>query len=143
MLLDADSVLVQAKLLLNKLRGYVSELSRSEKMIAEKTVCILLVRGENDDGQPIYAYVGVRADRLEDFMQAQNSGTFYPEEYGVIIESGEGEPSEDVKEKMRKEYGFNHDTMVDIEDPTHANSLKENIVKADPRHPTNADKETH
>ncbi len=51
--------------------GRVSELSRSEKMLAEKTVCVLLVRGEDPDGAPIYAYVGVRADKLKEFMEAQ------------------------------------------------------------------------
>lgn len=49
-------------------------------MLAEKTVCVLLVRGEDPDGAPIYAYVGVRADKLKEFMDAQNSGMFYPED---------------------------------------------------------------
>tara|TARA_B100001179_G_C18309033_1_gene282935 strand:+ start:94 stop:462 length:369 start_codon:yes stop_codon:yes gene_type:complete len=120
----------------------MTELTRSEKMIAEKTVCILLVRGENADGGPIFAYVGVRADRLEEFMAAQEDGTFYPEEYGVIIESGEGEPSEEVKAKMRDEYGFNHDAMVDIDSAERANSLKSEIVKTDPRHPDHKSEDT-
>ncbi len=115
----------------------MTELSRSEKMLAEKTVCILLVRGENADGNPIFAYVAVRADKLESFMAAQKSETFYPEDYGMIIESGEGEPSDEVKERMRLEYGFNHDEMVDIQDPDHANTLKSDIVRADPKHPDN------
>lgn len=90
------------------------KLSISEQIIAEKTVCILLVRGENPDGKSIYAYVAVRADKLESFMAAQKSGTFYPEDFGVIIEAGEGEPSEDVRKKMETEYGFNHQAMFDI-----------------------------
>jgi len=92
----------------------LKKLSVSEQIIAEKTVCILLVRGENPNGNPIFAYVAVRADKLETFMEAQKTGTFYPEDYGVIIESGEGEPSEEVRKKMETEYGFNHQVMVDI-----------------------------
>ena len=80
----------------------MSKLTRTEQIIAEKTVCILLVRGENPDGSRIYAYVAVRADRLEAFMEAQKQGTFYPEDHGIIVESGEGEPSDEVKARMTK-----------------------------------------
>lgn len=92
----------------------MSRLSRSEQIIAEKTVCILLVRGETPDGKKIYAYVAIRADRLEAFMEAQKKGTFYPEDFGIVIESGEGEPSDEVRARMTSEYGFNHEAMLDI-----------------------------
>lgn len=99
----------------------------SNKEVAEKTVCILLVRGEDPDGESIYAYVAVRADKLEDFMAAQQSGMFYPEDHGVIIESGEGLPDPEVRKKMEEEYGFNHDKMIDIPDEKTATSITENI----------------
>jgi hypothetical protein len=105
----------------------VAKLTKSEQIIAEKTVCVLLVRGESPEGGKIYAYMAVRADRLEAFIEAQKSGTFYPEDYGIVIESGEGEPSEEVKQKMTKEYGFNHDSMLDIETPGSANKVASNI----------------
>lgn len=105
----------------------MSKLSKTEQIIAEKTVCVLLVRGESPDGQKIFAYMAVRADKLESFIEAQKSGTFYPEDYGIVIESGEGEPSEEVKEKMTKEYGFNHDAMLDIDTPQSANDVASNI----------------
>ncbi len=108
----------------------MNKLSRSEQILAEKTVCILLVRGESPENTPIYAYVAVRADRLEEFMTAQNSGMFYPEDYGVIIESGDGEPEQDVRERMERDYGFNHQMMVDIPDADHAVDLTQKIVTA-------------
>jgi len=110
----------------------VVKLSRSEQILAEKTVCVLLVRGENPDGQPIYAYVAVRADKLEEFMAAQKSGLFYPEDHGIIIESGEGEPSAVVREKMEREYGFNHAQMLDIPDAEEAGNLTQTIVASKP-----------
>lgn len=82
--------------------------------LANKTVCILLVRGENPDGGAIFAYVAVRADKLQEFMEAQKSGIFYPEDYGVIIESGQGEPSMEIRKKMEDEYGFNHEAMINL-----------------------------
>jgi len=107
----------------------VSDLSRSEKMLAEKTVCVLLVRGEDPDGAPIFAYVGVRADKLQAFMEAQNSGMFYPEEHGIIIEAGQGEPSTEVRAKMEREYGFNHEGMLDIPDAGDANRIAAELSK--------------
>ena len=104
------------------------KLSRSEQVMAEKTMCILLVRGTSQDQQPIFAYVAVRADKLPDFIAAQNSGKFHPEEFGVIIESGLGEPSPAVKEKMTREYGFNHETMVDIPSTDRAESVTKDVL---------------
>jgi hypothetical protein len=105
----------------------VTKLTKTEQIIAEKTVCILLVRGENPDGGKIYAYVAIRADKLESFMEAQKQGTFYPEDFGIIIESGEGEPSAEVKHKMTTEYGFNHDAMLDIANSDKAHSITSNL----------------
>lgn len=107
----------------------MSDLSRSEKMLAEKTVCVLLVRGEDPDGKPIYAYVGVRADKLKEFMEAQQSGLFYPEEHGVIIEAGHGEPDAEVRARMERDYGFNHEGMLDIPDADNANAIAAELSK--------------
>ena len=103
------------------------ETEASQQDLTEKTVCILLVRGESPDGEGIYAYVAVRADKLEEFMAAQESGMFYPEDHGVIIESGEGEPSAEVQKKMEDEYGFNHQQMVDIPDKEVGKSISDNL----------------
>ena len=105
----------------------MAKLSRSEQIIAEKTVCILLVRGETPDGSKIFAYVAIRADKLEAFMEAQKQGTFYPEDYGIVIEAGEGEPSDEIKAKMTNEYGFNHDAMLDIGGKEKAEEIASNI----------------
>ncbi|MFM9889769.1 MAG: hypothetical protein ACKVOE_03860 [Rickettsiales bacterium] len=107
----------------------MSDLSRSDKILAEKTVCVLLVRGEDPDGQPIFAYVGVRADKLKAFMEAQRLGMFYPEEHGVIIESGVGEPDAEVRAKMERDYGFNHEAMLDIPDAENANKVAAEMSK--------------
>ncbi|MBN67165.1 MAG: hypothetical protein CMM94_06340 [Rickettsiales bacterium] len=107
----------------------MTELSRSEKILAEKTVCVLLVRGESPDGERIFAYVAVRADKLEEFMKAQQTGTFYPEDYGVVVESGVGDPSAEVRQKMETEYGFNHEGMVDIPGVGQVNTITSDLLK--------------
>jgi len=100
--------------------------------VARNTVVILLVRGEAPNGDPIFAYVGVRADKLEEFMEAQKSGMFYPEDFGVIVESGQGDPQPDVRKKMETEYGFNHDLMVDIPDSEQARQIVNNLDQSPP-----------
>jgi len=105
------------------------KLSLDETIIAEKTVCILLVSGESEDGEPIYAYVAVRGDRLQEFMAAQSNDTFYPEDHGVIIEAGEGEPSEEVRRRMSEEYNFNHEALIGIPDTATAYRLAANITE--------------
>ena len=75
------------------------------------------MRGETPEGTRIYAYLAVRADRLEEFTEWQKSGTFYPADFGIIIADGEGDPPEDVRQMMTREYGFNHEAMLDIGGP--------------------------
>ncbi len=105
----------------------MAKLTKTEQIIAEKTVCVLLVRGESPETKKIFAYVAVRADKLEEFMEAQKQGTFYPEDYGIVIESGEGEPSEAIRKKMTEEYGFNHEAMLDIKSPDTAHDITSNL----------------
>jgi NADPH-dependent ferric siderophore reductase len=103
------------------------KLNIDDRIIAEKTVCILLVKGESPEEIAIYAYVAVRADRLQEFMAAQGTETFYPEDFGVIIEAGEGEPAEDVRRKMETEYGFNEEAMIGIPDARKALELMKSL----------------
>lgn len=106
----------------------MAKLSKTEQIIAEKTVCVLLVRGEDPNGKRIYAYVAVRADKLEEFMEAQRKGLFHPEEYGLVLAAGENEPDQEVRERMTREYGFNHDAMMDIPDVNKANHIASNLT---------------
>jgi hypothetical protein len=101
----------------------MSELSRTDKILVEKTVCVLLVRGESTNGEPVYAYVGVRANKLDDFIKAQSAGTFYPEDHGVVIASGVGEPTDEVKQRMETDYGFDHAAMTSVPDAESANQV--------------------
>lgn len=106
----------------------MSKLTRTEQIIAEKTVCVLLVRGESPEGKKIFAYIAIRADKLETFMEAQKQGTFYPEDFGIVLESGEGEPSDEVRSRMTSEYGFNHEAMLDLGTTEKAHDLTTNLA---------------
>jgi hypothetical protein len=101
----------------------------AQRIVAEKTVVVLLVRGEDPDGGRVYAYVALRADRLEEFMDAQKAGTFFPADYGIVLAGGSGEPPPEVRERMTREYGFNHEAMRDIPDSEDASGLVQNLSK--------------
>lgn len=88
---------------------HLRELSFTEKQAAEKTHVMILVRGYNADAELQFAYVMVRLDaliKLESKMK--NKENFNLEEYGHVIEWGMGNPSTEIMQKMRDEYGFDH-----------------------------------
>ncbi|NDF13519.1 MAG: hypothetical protein EB060_11995 [Proteobacteria bacterium] len=85
-----------------------------ENIIPEKAICILLIRGERVNSKSLYVYLAITADRLEAFMLAKNEGPFFPEDFGIVLASGEGEPTVEAMAHMTNEYGFNHDEMIDI-----------------------------
>ena len=61
-------------------------------------------------------------------MEAQRKGLFYPEDYGIIVESGTGEPDAAIKQKMTQEYGFNHEAMIDIPGPQKAGAMTQSLA---------------
>lgn len=82
-------------------------LSHAEKLYAKDMRVITLVRGMNEHNAPLFCYIAVRADKLEEFQKIQASGEFYdPEDYGVVIESGEGEPDAVVRRRVRELFGM-------------------------------------
>ncbi len=120
--------------------GVQGQASPGQRVIAEKTLCVLLVSGENEEGSPIYAYVGVTRDRLDEFIAAQESGTCYPEDFGRIIESGEGEPPEDVRLKMEIGYAFDHEALMGIPNAEAANEIVGNFPSPSPSPQVDADR---
>ncbi len=81
---------------------------------SSRTQMVMLVRGEDPSGAPIYAFVVVPADRLQEFMAAQRRGLFYPENFGEVVRSGSGEPAEAVYDEMQARYGFDRYNMIDL-----------------------------
>ncbi len=46
----------------------------------------------------------------------------------MIIETGEDEPTEEVRKKMETEYGFNHQAMMDIPDAGKAHEIATSLT---------------
>jgi len=88
-----------------------------QKLIAKKQLYLLLIKGNNEKGEKEYYYLAVRGDDMLRMHQSLKTATdfgFEPSDYGLILEGGKGEPSPEVKSRMEKEYGYNHQKSVPI-----------------------------
>lgn len=71
-------------------------------------LCTLLVccRGVRDDGKAFWAYLCIKPSMAASFKEARESGSFVLEDYGTVVEWGEGEKiPEEVEERMAKQFG--------------------------------------
>lgn len=87
------------------------------KNVMADLLCTIMVlcRGTNQDGEPCWAYMCIKPSMAQFFKEAREKGAFDLEEYGTILESGEGEePPEDIKLRMEREYGMNHNYEENI-----------------------------
>src|SRR5947209_586037 len=76
---------------------------------------ILLCRGKDIDGNPFWAYMCVKPSMANAFKTARSKGSFNLEDYGTILEVGEGdEIPPDVRERMERQYGVNHHYEDDL-----------------------------
>jgi len=63
-----------------------------------------LVRGKGDSGIHIYAYVAVYASQVRDLNLSLITRTTDLEKYGVILTSGEGEPTDKMKQYIQDTF---------------------------------------
>lgn len=74
----------------------------------ESVATVVLVRGENMEGQAQWAYALIPADNYMAFREAEAAGAYDLAAYGTVVASGNGaEPPEDVRAAMAEEYGCN------------------------------------
>ena len=91
----------------------MTPISHRQKLQAQKIAVIVFLEGKSVEGDPIFYYLGVRIDKLQAFIKVQKTGkAFHPEEYGIIIAEGEGQPDDKLKQFMTDEYGFDHNSQV-------------------------------
>mgnify|MGYP001258882434 CR=1 FL=1 len=77
----------------------------------------MLCTGQMANGAPYWAYVQIPRNKVEAFMQAQAEGAFQLEDYGTILEWGEGvSVPAAVKRRMEKDFGVQHDMEDNLRD---------------------------
>lgn len=76
---------------------------------------MILCRGRGADGNSCWAYMCIKPSMARSFKEARDKGAFDIEDYGTVIEEGLGaEPSTEVKRRMEREYGMNHNYEDDL-----------------------------
>lgn len=90
----------QAKALAIKAQAFSSNVDEDEPVL-------ILIEGKNTFGDKIFCYLklpysGYRILREKMFNQEK----FNPRDYGEIVAAGQGQPTEDIKQEIKDEYGF-------------------------------------
>ena len=76
---------------------------------------MILCRGKAPGGKHVWAYMCIKPSMAKAFKEAREKGAFDIEDYGSVIESGEGaEPPEEVQLRMERDYGMNHRYEEDL-----------------------------
>jgi hypothetical protein len=76
---------------------------------------MILCRGGDENGNPCWAYMCIKPSMAKSFKAARDSGIFNIEDYGTIIECGNGvQPPDAVKRRMEREFGMNHHYEDDL-----------------------------
>ena len=71
---------------------------------------MLLCHAKHADGRPFWAYMCIKPSMAKAFKDARDRGKFHLEDYGSIIESGEGcDVPSAIRQRMEREYGVRHD----------------------------------
>jgi len=84
-----------------------SSSSQLQKLIAEKSVIILLLNLKDSEDNPGYAYFAIQADKAAHFLKLQAQKATELEKHGIILYQGEGEsPPDDVRAWFAHEYGL-------------------------------------
>jgi hypothetical protein len=66
---------------------------------------IIFLQGKNGQGEVTYCYVKVDYPNIKRFSEAVRSGkNFNPSDFGTVLAAGKGKPSQEVIDKLRKEW---------------------------------------
>ena len=83
----------------------------TEKTITDNLDVLFYLEGKEDSGRDIYAYVTVAQDDLPEFLEKSQQYGFRPAEYGTIVLSGQGQPTDDEKDELEERLGLEHGVL--------------------------------
>lgn len=81
--------------------------SHQARLAAEKKTNVYFVPGTDRNGNPNYVYAVCSSMLHDEFVSAVRDGVV--PDYAVVVEIGNGEPSQQVKDKIKLYYGFDTD----------------------------------
>ncbi len=81
--------------------------SHQQRLAAEKQINVYYIPGKDRAGNVMYVYAVCSALLHAQFVETVVMGAI--PDYAVVVETGNGEPSAEVKQKILNYYGFDHD----------------------------------
>ena len=85
-----------------------------KSLIDDNIYCVnYLVYLDSKDAKR-YLYLAVRRSNMQKFQEALREGRFDADDYGIVLEYGEGEASAITKEKMKIMYKCNSEIPLQI-----------------------------
>lgn len=84
-------------------------------LIRDQVYCVSYLLYEDENGAKHYCYLAVRSDDMPHFQNAIKTGDFDLNDFGVVLEEGEGEASDTIKEKMRHLYNCQHESALEVD----------------------------
>lgn len=94
--------------------GMLGELSIAEKLNLKNIYCCVLVKGDNEEGVPVYCYFGIFLDTVEKMADDIKAGkSFNPKDYrAIVLARSTGEPSPEIREFMRMKFSFSEENIL-------------------------------
>jgi hypothetical protein len=78
----------------------------------DKTFAIVYLESFNSAGEKVYAYVNVRFDRFGKlFSEGETDKPFNLPDYATILSTGQGQPTQEVREKLKRDYLFGEHSL--------------------------------
>lgn len=78
----------------------------AKRYAEERKINIYFLQMKNAEGERHYFYVAASALLHEQFANAVEMNQI--PDFSVVVADGEGEPTEEVRHKMKEYYGFDH-----------------------------------
>lgn len=88
----------------------------SEQSMADLLCTVMvLCQAKDTRGNPFWAYMCIKPSMAKAFKDARDSGNIDLQQYGTIIEWGQGDTvPDDTRERMERDFGVNHDYERDL-----------------------------
>lgn len=83
--------------------------SHQARLALEKKVNVYFVPGHDKHGNPSYIYAVCSAMLHEQFMECARDGGI--PDYAVVVARGDGEPTAEVKERIKLLYGWDGEAV--------------------------------
>lgn len=90
----------------------------TERLIAANAHALVFFFAFNRQREVCYHYLAVRLDRLDAFLKAYQKGTMEPADYGTVLATGVGFPTDDVIQEVEA-MGFDHEQALFLDGQTH------------------------